>query len=73
MVSSLCARLDVHGSRHDRSRPPRSATSTRTGTEPIAGDTSPWVALEPLTYPEHPDAGLAAPDRIAAPEGARLR
>ncbi len=36
----------------------------------VAGDTSLWVALQPLTYPEDPDAGLAAPDRIAAPEGA---
>ena len=36
----------------------------------VAGDTSLWVALEPLTYPEDPDAGLAAPDRVAAPEGA---
>jgi len=36
----------------------------------VAGDTSLWVALEPLTYPDDPDAGLAAPERVAAPDGA---
>ena len=36
----------------------------------VAGATTLWVALEPLTYPEDPDAGLAAPDRVAGPEDA---
>jgi hypothetical protein len=36
----------------------------------VAGSTSLWVALEPLTYPTDPDAGLAAPDRVTAPDDA---